>query len=270
VRSWHSDVEWIAASIDSDHAARALEGADVVYHLASSTLPSTSNLDMSFDLQANTLGTLRLLNAARMRIGRLIFVSSGGTVYGSPQCNPIPESHPTNPLCAYGIHKLAIEKYLNLFQHLYGLSSITLRVSNIYGEGQDCARQLGAVAHFSDHALKGEPIEIWGDGSIVRDYVHVDDVAGALLNAATYSGTHTLFNIGSGVGTSLNELVELIQRRLHHALKINYKPGRGFDVAQNVLDIRLASAEMNWRPMIGIQAGLERMLTAKADTASGA
>ena len=117
--------------------------------------------------------------------------------------------------------------------------------------------------------MKGEPIEIWGDGSIVRDYVHVDDVADALLSAATYSGTHSLFNIGCGVGTSLNELVELIQRHIPHPLKINYKPGRGFDVAQNVLDIRRASVEMNWRPMVGIQAGLERMLNKKADATPG-
>lgn len=258
-KSWHSDVNWIAAPIDSAVATRALDGADVVYHLASSTLPSTSNLDMPFDLESNTLATVRLLDRAKDRIGRLVFVSSGGTVYGVPMENPIQESHPTNPICAYGIHKLAIEKYLQLFERLHGLRSIILRVSNIYGEEQDCIKPLGAIAHFTSHALQGESIEIWGDGTTVRDYVHVDDVARALIASAEYSGECSLFNIGSGIGTSLNELVELTRKHSPLPLRINYRQGRVFDVPQNVLDIQLASKEMDWRPTISVQAGLRRM-----------
>lgn len=257
--SWHSDVEWVAAPVGSDAALRALEGAEVVYHLASSTLPSTSNLDMSFDLESNTVATLRMLDAAKASIGRLVFVSSGGTVYGIPRQNPIPEDHPTNPICSYGIHKLAIEKYLYLFQKMYGLKSVVLRVSNIYGEEQDVAKPLGAIAHFTSHALLGEPIEIWGDGTTIRDYVHVNDVVEALLAAAAYSGDERVFNIGSGIGTSLNELVDLIRQHSPSPVRVQYKPRRPFDVAENVLDVTLASRELHWRPAVSVQAGLQRM-----------
>jgi UDP-glucose 4-epimerase len=258
---WYSDVEWIAAPISSDFAIDSLSGTNVVYHLASSTLPSTSNLDMRFDLESNTLATLRVLEAAvREQVERVVFVSSGGTVYGIPQHNPIQESHPTNPICSYGIHKLAIEKYLHLFHHLHGLKSIVLRVSNIYGEEQDCSKPLGAVAHFTSRVLHHEPIEIWGDGTIIRDYVHVDDVANALLTSATYTGPESLFNIGSGCGTSLAGLVELLREHSGLPVRVVYKPGRAFDVAENVLDISLALQELNWRPAVSLSLGLQRML----------
>jgi UDP-glucose 4-epimerase len=258
---WHSDVEWFAAPLSSDFAIEALSGADIIYHLASTTLPSTSNLDMRFDLESNTLATLRILQAAiKERVERVVFVSSGGTVYGIPQHNPIQESHPTNPICSYGIHKLAIEKYLHLFHHLHGLKSIVLRVSNIYGEEQDCTKPLGAVAHFTSRVLHHEPIEIWGDGTIIRDYVHVDDVAEALLTSATYTGPESLFNIGSGSGTSLVGLVELLREYSGLPVRVAYKPGRAFDVAENVLDISLASQELDWRPIVSLPMGLQRML----------
>jgi UDP-glucose 4-epimerase len=259
--AWHSNVEWVAAPIGSDPAIRALDAAKIVYHLASSTYPSTSNLDMQFDLESNTLATVRMLEAAvNLRIEKFVFVSSGGTVYGIPQHNPIQESHPTNPICSYGIHKLAIEKYLHLFQHLYGLSSVTLRVSNMYGETQDCTKPLGAVAHFTAHILQGTPIEIWGDGTVVRDYVHVDDVTSAILASTDYSGPYSIFNIGSGEGTSLSELVKKL--KTHTALPVNviYKPSRNFDVSENVLDIRLAMHELNWRPEMGLEEGLQKIL----------
>jgi UDP-glucose 4-epimerase len=264
---WHSRVDWITASIDSDAAIRALDGAHIVYHLASTTYPSTSNLDMSFDLESNTLATLRILEAAvHRRIEKVIFVSSGGTVYGIPQQNPIPESHPTNPICSYGIHKLAIEKYLLLFQHLYGLRSVILRVSNIYGENQDCAKPLGAVAHFTSSVLEDKPIEIWGDGTVVRDYLHVDDVATALLSAASYSGSHSIFNIGSGKGTSLNDLLQLLKEQTARPVDVTYKPGRAFDVAENVLDIGLASRELKWQPTVDLAEGFQKILEKNLST----
>ena len=259
--AWHSNVEWIAAPIGSDLAIRALNDAKIVYHLASSTYPSTSNLDMSFDLESNTLATVRMLEAAvDLRIEKFVFVSSGGTVYGIPQHNPIKETHPTNPICSYGIHKLAIEKYLHLFQHLYGLRSVTLRVSNMYGETQDCTKPLGAVAHFTARILQGNPIEIWGDGTVVRDYIHVDDVTSAILAAASYSGPHAIFNIGSGEGTSLNELVKLLKTHTALPVNVNYKPSRNFDVAENVLDINLAMHELNWQPAMSLEEGLQKIL----------
>src|SRR2546427_4195460 len=160
---WWSEVEWVAAPIGTESSAKALQHADYVFHLASTTLPSTSNADPAYDLESNVVATVRILEAAvSMRVRRVVFVSSGGTVYGIALHNPISESHPTDPICSYGIHKLAIEKYLQLFRSQNRLDSIVLRVSNMYGESQDCDRPLGAVAHFTTRAVSGIPIEIWG------------------------------------------------------------------------------------------------------------
>jgi len=201
-----------------------------------------------------------LNSAVEYGVKRLVFVSSGGTVYGVPRQNPIPETHPTDPICSYGIHKLAVEKYLYLHRSLNQLDSVILRVSNMYGEHQRLDRPLGAVFHFVNHAVKGTPIDIWGDGSIRRDFIHVDDVVNALLMTMTYSGPEYLFNIGSGRSVSLNELVQMIGKRLNRDIHVNYRPARAFDVHENLLDIRRAATELAWKPAINLEAGLDRVI----------
>lgn len=254
-------MEWVAADLGSASACAALAGAEIVFHVASSTYPSTSNSDLAFDVQSNVVGTVRLLKAACARhVRRVFFISSGGTVYGIPRQSPIPETHPTDPICSYGIHKLAIEKYLYLLRTLEQLDSIVLRVSNLYGEHQDLDKPLGAVSHFTHRAAVGEPIEIWGDGSIRRDYIHVDDVVSAFVKALAYQGTEHLFNIGSGRSVSLNQLIELIRKRIPNRLFVSYAPARGFDVPENVLDITRAATELDWKPSISLEAGLDRLL----------
>jgi UDP-glucose 4-epimerase len=260
---WWSRVEWVAAGIGTELSIRALEQADFVFHLVSTTLPSTSNSDIIYDLESNVLATVRILEAAAsMQVRRIVFVSSGGTVYGTAQQRLISEHHPTDPICSYGIQKLAIEKYLQIFRLTRNLDSIVLRVSNLYGESQDCSRPLGAIAHFTDRAVKGIPIEIWGDGTTTRDYVHVDDVVSALFKCISYDGPERLFNIGSGRGVTLNELVEMLEERLARPVTVNYGPRRGFDVPENVLDISRAKHELSWRPEVPLGHGLERKIEA--------
>lgn len=265
-QSWWSDVDWISANIGTATAAPALSGTDLVFHLASSTYPSTSNSDAAFDIESNLVGSVRMFQAAvKYNVRRVIFISSGGTVYGIPRQNPIPETHPTNPICSYGIHKLAIEKYLHLFRVLEDLDSFILRVSNLYGEFQNLERPLGAVSHFVHRAVQGKPIEIWGDGAIRRDYVHVDDVVRALLESISYTGPEHLFNIGSGQSVSLNQLLDLIRQRVGKEIVVNYAPARRFDVQENVLDISRAAKELHWKPSISLEAGLDRLLDSIGD-----
>jgi len=260
---WSSQIEWIPAALGTPEAASALRQADSVFHLACTTLPSNSNADPAFDLESNLVATVRTLEAAAiLGVRRLVFVSSGGTVYGPAQQVPIPENHPTDPICSYGIHKLAVEKYLHLFRVTRRLDSMVLRVANMYGESQDCSRPLGAIAHFTDHAVKGQPIEIWGDGRTLRDYVHVEDVVAALVRAAAYAGKERLFNIGSGRGVSLLELVEMLRSRISKPLTVQHLPGRECDVAENVLDIGRARRELGWFPAVTLEMGLERMIGA--------
>lgn len=258
---WWSDVEWIAAPIGTAPSAGALHHADFVFHLASTTLPSTSNDNISYDLESNVVATVQTLEAAvSAGVRRVVFVSSGGTVYGIARQIPISEAHPTDPICSHGIQKLAIEKYLYLFRSMKGLDSMILRVSNMYGESQDCNKPMGAVAHFTAKAMSGTPLEIWGDGTTTRDYVHVDDVVRALIMAARYEGAERVFNIGTGRGTSLAQLVDLLKERTPWPVAVNYGPKRGFDVPGNVLDVCRARTELLWTPEITLERGLDRVL----------
>ena len=212
-----------------------------------------------FDVESNLLGTIRLLDhAVKSGLKKIIFVSSGGTVYGKPLQTPIPETHPTNPLCSYGINKLSIEKYLGLYHELYGLDYTVLRMSNPFGERQRTDASQGAVAVFLGKAIRGETIEIWGDGSVVRDYVYIHDVILALLAALDCSCEEHVFNIGSGKGVSLNELLDSIENITLYPTRRRYVKSRLFDVPDNVLDIDRAVSLLDWSPQISFEDGLMR------------
>ena len=238
----------------------AMEGAELVFHLASGSLPQSSNRDPQADVQVNLLGALKVFEAARQaQVQRLVMVSSGGTVYGVPQQVPIAEGHPTEPTCSYGISKLAIEKYVALYRQLHGLDGLVLRVANPYGERQRLDATQGVVPVFLGKALRGEPLQIWGDGSTVRDFLHISDVVTALLAAAHYRGEERLFNVGSGEGLSLNQLVELLRAELQRPLAVEYLPARGFDVPTNVLCIERARRSLGWNPKVTVSEGLHRL-----------
>jgi len=254
-------VEWITGDFASAHdVSDAVSGMDVVLHLVSTTLPKNSNDDPVYDVQSNVVATLQMLNAmVAHNVPKIVFISSGGTVYGDPIYLPIDEKHPTNPLVSYGITKLAIEKYLQMYSHLHGIKAISLRVANPYGERQRIETAQGAVGVFLHRALNGLPIEIWGDGSVTRDYIHVSDVAEAFVKAIKYQGAANCFNISSGVGTSLNELVEILENTIGKPVEVRYQPGRPFDVQESVLNNDLARAELNWAPVISTRHGIVRV-----------
>jgi UDP-glucose 4-epimerase len=253
-------VEWVRGDILSTHdVSDAIDGMDAVLHLVSTTLPKSSNDDPIFDVETNVIGTLQLLNAMVARnVKRMVFISSGGTVYGNPVYIPVDERHPTDPLVSYGITKLAIEKYLVVFERTYGIQSIVLRVANPYGERQRIETAQGAVGVFLHNAIKGIPIDIWGDGSVTRDYIHVSDVAEAFTLALVYAGDRRVFNISSGVGVSLNELIAMLEDALGRPVIRRHLPGRPFDVQVSVLSNELARQELNWAPSVSIREGLVR------------
>jgi UDP-glucose 4-epimerase len=232
---------------------------DVILHLVSTTLPKNSNDDPIYDVQSNVVGTLQMLNAmVTHKVGKIVFISSGGTVYGNPVYLPIDENHPTNPLVSYGITKLIIEKYLQMYSHLHGIRAITLRVANPYGERQRIETAQGAVGVFLNRALKNLPIEVWGDGSVTRDYIHISDVAEAFVKAVEYSGTKQCFNISSGAGTSLNALIGMLEDVIGRKVQILYQPGRLFDVPASVLSNDLARDELKWTPSVTMWDGVAR------------
>lgn len=253
-------VEWTHGDFVSvTDVTEAVRGMDAVVHLVSTTLPKNSNDDPVYDVTTNVVGSLHVLNAmVALKVSRIVFISSGGTVYGVPREVPLTEAHPTDPTTPYGITKLTVEKYLHLYRHLHGLQPIILRVANPYGERQGLKTGQGAIGVFLHAALNDHPIEIWGDGSVVRDYIYVTDVARAFAKALEYSGESTIFNIGAGYGISLNKLIEHLEATLHKRIQVNYKPGRPFDVPASVLDIQAAKRELGWEPTVTLEQGLSR------------
>jgi UDP-glucose 4-epimerase len=254
--------EWFEGDFGNrGDVAEALKGCGVVFHLVATTVPRTSNDDPAHDLESNLLPTVRFLDLARdAGVRRVVYSSSGGTVYGIPRMVPVPEHHPTQPLCSYGIHKLASEQYLHLYHSLYGLEYCVLRLANPFGERQRSDASQGAVAVFLDLALRGEEVTIWGDGSAVRDYVYVGDVAAAFCKALSHPAPAAVFNIGSGQGQSVNDLLTAIETLLERPVKRRYVEGRPFDVPVNVLDIRRAAEELQWTPRVPFREGLDRTL----------
>ena len=188
-------MRWTAGEFaDRAGLARAVDGAEIVFHLLSGSTPESSNRDPVADLVAGSVASLHLLDichAAKTR--KVVFVSSGGTVYGIPASVPIREDAPTNPISAYGVSKLATEKYLGLYRHLHGLDYAVLRVANPFGPWQDPDRRQGVIAALMQAALNQRPAEIWGDGAVVRDYLYAADVAEAIAQVAAYTGRHRTF-----------------------------------------------------------------------------
>jgi UDP-glucose 4-epimerase len=258
-RSRLAQVEYIYGELGNQGLIRAaLTDVDVVFHLVSTTVPGTSNADPAFDVQSNVVDTIRLLEeCVAAKIKRFVFASSGGTIYGIPETVPIPESHPLNPTCSYGITKLVIEKYLALFGYLYDLDYVILRPSNAYGERQNPFGQQGVVGVFLGKIARQEPIVIWGDGSVTRDFVCVRDLAIALHQAAIHSSLEErIFNIGSGSGVSINEVLETLSATTGRDLDIRYTEARRFDVPVNILDISLAKERLGWAPTTDLVSGL--------------
>lgn len=258
--SSNENVEWISGDMLSIYDIdQAVDNADIVIHLVSTTLPKNSNDDPVFDVQSNLVSSLQLLNVAvAKKISKIIFISSGGTVYGSPVYLPIDEKHPTEPQVSYGITKLAIEKYLLMYQKLHGIKVNILRVTNPYGERQRVETAQGVVGVFLSRALKNQPIEIWGDGSVTRDYIYIGDVAEAFAQAVHYNGTESVFNISSGVGTNLTGIISIIEQVLGKEIAKKFTPSRPIDVPVSILDNTRAKVELGWSPKMQLEEGIAK------------
>lgn len=244
---------------NSDDIERALEDIDIVVHLICTTLPSSSNENPAYDVQSNVVSTLRLLDSAvKNGVKKIVYASSGGTVYGVPNKTPIPESHPTNPHCSYGITKLTVERYLELYHHLHGLEYVILRAANPYGERQRTNNVQGAVAVFLGKTLRDEVITIWGDGSVARDYFHVSDLTAAFVQVIENDTPSRIYNIGSGSPHSLKDILEVTEHITGKRPRVEFSAARPLDVPINFLDISRARAEINWSPKIELKEGVTR------------
>jgi UDP-glucose 4-epimerase len=248
--------------LDLNEAAKVNEiggGIDRVFHLACTTRPKTSNDSPVRDLEENLVATVRILDSCvANNVGRIIFVSSGGTVYGNPKSLPISEEHPKAPICSYGIHKLTIEHYLRLYESLYGLNYRVARISNAYGERQSIYDEQGLIGTVLEKLLTGQTINVYGNGETVRDYVYVTDAISALLRLAEVDTSSRVFNVGSGCGVSVMEVIRTVESVFGQKANLQFFPARPIDVAKNILDISRIRMETGWAPRVSFEEGIAR------------
>lgn len=235
---------------------------DIVYHLVSTTVPTTSNLYIAEELQANTIMTANLLEACvRQNVHKIVFLSSGGTVYGKELKCPINEKTLTNPITSYGVQKITIEKLIYLYNYMYGLDYRIIRLANPYGPYQRPNGVLGAVTTFTYKALKGEEINVYGDGSVVRDFIYIDDAVKGIQNIVEGDDKHHTFNLGSGFGTSIRKVLETIEQTLNIKLNVKYTEARKVDVPENYLDISRYEAAYGKLNPISLEEGIKKTAT---------
>jgi UDP-glucose 4-epimerase len=254
-----SSVHFVYGDLNQDYLVReVLVGVRVVFHLAWSTIHEISIQDPAADIRANLIPSINLIEACQQAdVQRIVFVSSGGTVYGPAQEIPISEIHPTNPVSGYGITKLAVEKYLQMFNHLNGLDYVILRPSVPYGPRQNPLGRQGVVAVFLYRVAHSLPIQIWGNGAITRDYFHISDLIRALMVSAEKDlQEHRIFNIGGQKEISLIQLLDHIQETVGIKARVSFEPARGFDAPRVLLDTSRANQILNWYPEVTIEQGL--------------
>ena len=234
----------------------ALSGVDAVFHLLSTTVPGTADLDPKTDVNDNLIGAINLLDSMqRLGLSRILFLSSGGTVYGIPDTIPIPETHALRPINSYGIVKVTIELYLEMYRRTRGLSPVIIRASNPFGPRQAHSGVQGVISTFLRRILSRQPVEVWGDGTVVRDYLEVGDLAELCVRAGT-SERQGAYNGGSGRGLSINEIIDAIRCVTGSDFEIRYKPARPLDIPRSVLDCARAKNDFGWECKTAFELGL--------------
>jgi UDP-glucose 4-epimerase len=236
------------------------QSVDVVFHLAWSTIHESALKNPVADLEQNLIPSVHLLEAClEAGIKKFVFLSSGGTVYGIPEKLPVREDHPTQPINAYGITKLAVEKYVQMYSYLSALNYVIFRPSVPYGPYQNPHRRQGAVTVFIYHALRGEPIAIWGNGEVQRDYFYISDLSRALVGMLDSPvAENKVINLGGKQMYSLNQLVMAIEEVLKIKIQVRFEAARKFDVPRLKLDTHTASELLSWRPEVSLPEGIAR------------
>ena len=232
---------------------------DYVFHYISTTVPVTATKDPLYDITTNIIGSVQLMRSAiNNNVKKIFFSSSGGLIYGEPVHLPCREIDPVNPINPYAISKLAIERYLGHFYDAYGLDYAIIRYSNPYGERQNPYGKQGVIPIFLNKIMKGEMPVVYGDGSMVRDYIYVKDAVQATLAVLEKKPSGKVFNVGSGDGTSLNELVAIMTEIVGKEITPTYMNNGGEYIQKVVLDISKIWRETGWKPTTILKEGIQK------------
>jgi UDP-glucose 4-epimerase len=239
---------------------RILKKDDIVVHLACSTTPQLSETDRVQDIEDNVIKTVRLLEICKNKqIKKFIFMSSGGTVYGYSGKKSHRENENCSPINSHGVMKLTIEKYLEVFRHQYGLNYIVIRTSNPYGRITDTQKNQGLIDIFFKKIIKNEELQIWGNGEIVRDYIHIEDLVNLIVKVIKKNVINEVINAGTGIGTSINRVINIIENTTGQKARKTYLKNRKFDIPHNVLSIKKAKKVLDWSPKISLKDGSKKL-----------
>jgi len=244
--------------LDKDLVKDIVSGVEYIFHLAANVGNIRSINDPYYDMEVNIKGMLNLLDACRSsKISRLVY-SSSGAIFGEAKYLPIDEDHPLQPESPYAVSKLTAEKYAFAFYKVFGVPTSSVRYFNIYGPRQDTSEYANAVSIFLGKFAKGEPITIFGDGEQTRDFVFVQDVVTAnILAAATPAAAGEIFNIATGVSTSINQIVDLIKQVSGREVKATYADPRAGEVRDSLATIEKATKILGFRPATELKEGLQ-------------
>ena len=252
---YEMDVRTGCAEIFEEFAPQALS------HQAAQMDVRRSVREPDFDAGVNVIGTLRLLeNCVRYEVGKVVFASTGGAIYGEQHEFPAPENHPQYPVSPYGVSKLAAERYLHFYHAQYGLPYAALRYANVYGPRQDPHGEAGVVAIFSRNLALGRGSVIFGTGEQTRDYVYVEDVARANVRALEGDAPSSALNIGTGLETSVNALYQLLRETSGGDFPPEHAPAKPGEQLRSAVDPERAARVLGWRPEVELVAGLKQTL----------
>jgi UDP-glucose 4-epimerase len=249
--------EVVADSLADDIFSTLFESGDVVFDLWNYGGPLLPSGGISREAELTVLGAVKMIErAVASRVDRMVFASSGGAVYGVTPSVAVSEVTPTRPISQYGLAKLTVERYLDLFRHAYDANYITLRLANVYGPTDRFGPSRNVIANLLKCLVDKTPFIVWGDGTITRDYVFITDVIEAFRLAADSTLGCGVFNIGTGTGTSISKLAEVCFTVTGRSVDIHYQNGRPCDVPFNVLDCRKAAEELQWIPHVPLSRGI--------------
>jgi UDP-glucose 4-epimerase len=231
-------------------------GPDAVVHAAAQASVPSSVVDPAHDAKINIVDGLNVMAAAvDAGVSKIVYINTGGALYGEPDYVPCDERHPIRPISPYGLSKATLEAYLSMLLPS-GISLVTLRLANVYGPRQDPHGEAGVVAIFTERMMSGREITVFGDGEQTRDFVYVKDVASAVASALSQQGRHAI-NIGTGVPTSVNQVFGALAASTGYGREPHREEARSGDVRHIYLDVARAASVLGWRPSVGLDEGLE-------------
>jgi UDP-glucose 4-epimerase len=250
----------------------AVQGVDTVVQFVNSSSPAMGNSRLHEDILSNIVPHVKFIESCVLaRVSRYLFISSGGTVYGNARYVPIDEGHPTQPINSYGMTKLTVEHYLRMICAGTGMADFTLRLSNPYGPGQTFRKSQGLVAAILKNHRADQPTGIFGNGGVERDYLFIDDTVAAIATAIDTDAPPGTYNIGSGIGRSVLDVIGAVERALGTTLAVEYLPERPTDAHSNILNCAKAERLLGWTATVpfdvGIRRTVEAMLQAEASPA---